>query len=112
MNKTKIKKSILLNKIIFMIMNICLLVVIMSISTIVQTNGMELMYQDENLGEVDADFFDNLVTVTLTKMATLQFLDYTAENFKEVNAISVEDLTSATVDWVRGRVQGSLTLER
>lgn len=59
------------------------------------------------------DFEDDtvLVVLTKTKEATRQFLDYTPEDFAEVNAISVKDLSASTVEWVRKKVQGIPTDE-
>ncbi|MDE7158848.1 MAG: hypothetical protein K2N74_04655 [Clostridiales bacterium] len=52
------------------------------------------------------DFADNLVGIVLTREATLQFLDYTPEDFSEVGAVKVKELSSWTVDWVRKKLQG------
>ena len=50
--------------------------------------------------EQEAAFVEDQVLVTLTKEETRKFLDYSAEDFREIGAKSVEDLTAATADWV------------
>lgn len=49
--------------------------------------------------------------VTLTKRETRKFLDYSADDFQEIDAVSVEDLTASTVDWVEKQVRGIPTEE-
>ncbi len=46
--------------------------------------------------EQEAVFVEDQVLVTLTKEETRKFLDYSAEDFQEIGAKSVEDLTAAT----------------
>ena len=52
----------------------------------------------------DTAIVENQVLVTLTKEETRKFLDYSAEDFQEIGAKSVEDLTAATADWVEKKV--------
>lgn len=54
--------------------------------------------------EQEAVFVEDQVLVTLTKEETRKFLDYSAEDFREVGAKSVEDLTASTADWVEKKV--------
>ena len=54
--------------------------------------------------EQEAAFVEDQVLVTLTKEETRKFLDYSAEDFQEIGAKSVEDLTAATADWVEKKV--------
>ena len=56
------------------------------------------------LKEQEAAFVEDQVLVTLTKEETRKFLDYSAEDFREICAKSVEDLTAATADWVEKKV--------
>ena len=57
------------------------------------------------------DFAGNLVTVTLTKEATIQFLNYAPADFIEVNAIAVKDLSAPVIEWVEKQVLGIPTEE-
>ena len=59
----------------------------------------------------DANFVDDQVIVTLTKRETRKFLDYSADDFQEIDAVSVEDLTASTVGWVEKQVRGIPTEE-
>lgn len=59
----------------------------------------------------DTNFVDDQVIVTLTKRETRKFLDYSADDFQEIDAVSVEDLTASTVDWVEKQVRGIPTEE-
>ena len=52
----------------------------------------------------DTAIVEDQVLVTLTKEETRKFLDYSAEDFREVGAKSVEDLTASTADWVEKKV--------
>ena len=59
----------------------------------------------------DTNFVDDQVIVTLTKRETRKFLDYSADDFQEIGAASVEDLTASTVEWVEKQVRGIPTEE-
>ena len=56
--------------------------------------------------EGDGWVADSELIFTMTREATLEFLDYTPEHFSDVNAIQVRDLTGYTVDYVRKKLAG------
>ena len=52
---------------------------------------------------VDMEFIDNQVVVTLTEKASFEriFDDYTTEDFSEVGAIAVSEITAFTIETIR-----------
>ena len=49
---------------------------------------------------------DKVLIFTLTKWETRKFLTYTVEDFADINAVKLEELTINTVDWVRKKLAG------
>ncbi|MBE7088010.1 MAG: hypothetical protein E7370_00595 [Clostridiales bacterium] len=103
------KKKIFLN--LISLLFICVLFGLASINLLSYNSGITA-YAHEITANENEDFAEDSIVVVLTKEATRQFLDYTVEDFKEINAIAVYDLTAETVGWVEKQVLGIPTQEK
>ena len=84
------------SKLFCLLFIVCILFGLASINLYSYNSGLTA-YAHEITANGNEDFAKDSIVVVLTKEATRQFLDYTVEDFKEINAIAVYDLTAETV---------------
>ena len=60
---------------------------------------------------LDDDFLDSSVIISLSNEATFKFEDYTPDDFKEINCISVEDLTMYTFATIKQKFEENMLTE-
>ena len=53
---------------------------------------------------VNPDFATDSITISLTHEATLEFLDYTPEDFDEVDATEIVELSTPSCEWVEENI--------
>ncbi|MCH5164232.1 MAG: leucine-rich repeat protein [Clostridiales bacterium] len=94
---------------------LCLVVssILFGVTTNFEVNAYEInAAYDESNYNLNQDFDDDTVVITLTKEATRQFLDYEPIDFSDVEATAVIDLTRHSVDWVRKTLAEEQTQEQ
>lgn len=59
--------------------------------------------------DIDEDFSDDVVVIVLKHNVSLEFIDYTAEDFSEIGCAKVEDLTEHTTKIVKDELEANRT---
>ncbi len=76
-------------------------------SRIISVFANEIQNVTINEYDENCEIATDSVIVTLTKEETKKFKTYTANDFSEINCISVEELTQSTVDVVQSTVNNN-----
>ena len=55
---------------------------------------------------LEDDFTDDAVMIVLTNEASLEFVDYTLEDFREIGCVEIQDLSSAKGNKIKAQLNG------
>ena len=90
-----------------------LILVITAVAVVKFQTSNEVLAQsnltDNSANNIGSNVLCDEIIVTLTKEETLKFIDYTKEDFSDVGAIAIKDLTEDVLDWVKDKTLNNST---